>query len=226
MCGKCKIGGSLPGKHMDIYDRFYSAYRIYNESLFEGKLGEILITFVRKNLVKGYYSFSRFEKCDGEGKKISEISINPEYFGCVSDEEILSTLVHEMCHMFHDESGYRCTSGYHSKKWAEMMIERGLIPSSTGKPGGNMTGFLMSHYIVSGGRFDDVTKRIIGDGFSTGMVDVFSSRKVYPDKENEGEGGTKSGFRYKYSCGCTNVWGKRNLSLICGKCGKAFEMKG
>lgn len=209
---------------MNIYDKFYRAYRIYNERLFGNGLGDIIITFVRKPLVKGYYSFSRFQYLDDSGKTVSEISINPEYFAKASDKMVLSTLVHEMCHMYHDTVRNNCVRGYHDKAWAEIMEGIGLIPSSTGQPGGKKTGFLMSHYIQSGGRFDVVTEEVLKDGFSRGFIEVCVDEKRLSEKDvDAAKGGYGQGRRFKYSCGCSNVWGKKNLNLKCNICGNDFK---
>ena len=43
---------------------------------------------------------------------------------------------------------------------------------------------------------------------------------------NETKVNHKGGKRVKYSCGCSNVWGKKGLDVICGFCGRRFmEMK-
>lgn len=33
---------------------------------------------------------------------------------------------------------------------------------------------------------------------------------------------TKNNTRLKYSCGCSNVWGKKDLDIMCNKCGNHF----
>jgi hypothetical protein len=45
---------------------------------------------------------------------------------------ILSTLVHEMVHVWQETYGNPSRRGYHNRQWAEKMREVGLQPSSTG----------------------------------------------------------------------------------------------
>jgi hypothetical protein len=41
----------------------------------------------------------------------------------------------------------------------------GLIPSTTGKPGGQETGYAVSHYIQKNGNFDIFTNKLLNQGF-------------------------------------------------------------
>ena len=57
-----------------------------------------------------------------------------------TNEQTLSTLVHEMTHLQQQHFGKPSRSGYHNKEWGLLMRAVGLIPSSTGEPGGKETG--------------------------------------------------------------------------------------
>ncbi len=51
--------------------------------------------------------------------------------------DTLSTLVHEMCHVWqHHTPAKKCRGGYHDRVWGAKMEEIGLMPSNTGLPGG------------------------------------------------------------------------------------------
>ena len=65
--------------------------------------------------------------------------MNPDHFGR-SDEEILSTLVHEMAHVWQQTHGRPPRRCYHDREWAAKMREIGLQPSTTGQPGGQKRG--------------------------------------------------------------------------------------
>jgi hypothetical protein len=58
----------------------------------------------------------------------------------------LSTLVHEMVHVWQQHCGTPSKRGYHNKEWATKMKSVGPQPSSTGMVGGKETGQRMSHY--------------------------------------------------------------------------------
>lgn len=120
----------------------------------------------------------------------------------------MSTLVHEMCHLWQQEFGRPSRSGYHNEEWADKMAAVGLMPSRTGKPGGRRTGQQMTHYVIEGGPFQ-------------GALLAMPREYLLPWES----GGTqavrnqaKTKARYLCpNCG-TRVWGKSGLSIACGIC--------
>ena len=62
-------------------------------------------------------------------------------------------MCHESGHVWQHEYGNPGRGGYHNREWARKMHSIGLMPSSTGKPGGATTGDHMSHYIMEDGPF-------------------------------------------------------------------------
>lgn len=90
-----------------------------------------------------------------------ELAINPDYFTGHSTLEIFQTLVHEQCHIWQYHHGKPSRRGYHNQEWAELMESIGLIPSSTGRPGGRRTGEKMADYVQRPGRFLDASIELI-----------------------------------------------------------------
>lgn len=121
------------------YAELQAAYVHYNNALFDGKLPFCLITMQREKRTYGYFSSRRFGN-KHDKTMTDEIAMNPSYFGVVPLLEILQTLVHEMAHLWQFHFGEPGRRGYHNKEWAEKMEAIGLMPSSTGKPGGKKTG--------------------------------------------------------------------------------------
>jgi hypothetical protein len=80
--------------------------------------------------------------------------VSRDYFRERSNEQSLSTLVHEMTHLDQRHFGKPSRAGYHNKEWAKLMRDVGLIPSDTGAPGDKEVGQRVSHYIEAGGRFE------------------------------------------------------------------------
>src|ERR1700759_317531 len=80
------------------YTGLTEAYDLFNERLFVGKLPRCLITMQRKRGAYGYFSSKRFGTRDGS-EITDEIALNPKHFRKRTDQETLSTLVHEMCHL-------------------------------------------------------------------------------------------------------------------------------
>lgn len=205
---------------MVIYDFLYDAYRHFNKTLFENKLPfKVVISIERRTNIKGYFSSSRFE-VNGENVNVSQITLNPSYFRNGEERKVLSTLVHEMCHLYIDMKGEKCCNGYHSKKWSELMKEVGLLPTSDGTKNGKKTGFRMTHLIIKGGRFDSECAAFLSEKKNFDVVENNESIK-YAQSDLKKE--KKSGVRVKYSCGCCSVWGKKELVIYCKKCGKKME---
>lgn len=206
---------------MEFYEQLNDAFDIFNKKLFNSSLPLCVITLNRKTKVKGYFSAKRFISMDNGKSYKHEISINPDYFGVVSTKDLLSTLVHEMCHLVVENRGHKCTNGYHNIEWANEMLRVGLIPTSTGKEGGKKTGFKMTHIIKKDGEFSKVCDEILNKGFDLRFADRFTYGKEEINEKETVEK-IKSGIRYKYTCGCTNIWGKKGLLIKCNKCNKDF----
>lgn len=175
MTSATTLGGTTAGG-ADITLQHYSglsgAFRFLNERLFGGQLPQPLFTLQRKNRMRGYYHEFIFRGRDDIESRVDEIALNPITFVRRSDKEVLSTIAHEMVHMWQSKFGDRPRVGYHDKQWARKMEEIGLMPSSTGEPGGKMTGQRVSHYIIDGGLFDIAASDLIANGWRLSWEDV------------------------------------------------------
>ena len=135
----------------ELYDSLQSAYTHFNISLFSGDLPDVVFTVQRQSGTLGYFIPDRWSSPNGT--LCHEIAINPTHIGSSRVVEVLQTIVHEMVHCWQFCYGKPPTKGYHNKEWAYKMMEVGLHPSSTGKPGGDIVGKLMSDYVIDGGPF-------------------------------------------------------------------------
>lgn len=154
---------------LDIYQALETAYKFFNSELFDGKLPPVLFTGQRQKNTMGYFSPNRWSSQDGT--KCHEIAINPMYVGRTSIIEMLQTLVHEMCHCWQHSYGTP-SKAYHNKEWADYMINIGLMPSTTGQPGGKTTGQSMSDYPAPDGRFIKACVKLIESGFKWLWIDT------------------------------------------------------
>ena len=146
----------------DLYDWFVEAYNHFNTDLFaEQPLPGCIITFQRKTKTMGYIKQNRWINISNCNKRIDELVINPEYWICSQTSDVLSTLVHQQCHIWQCRHGSPGRGGYHNREWADKMVSVGLIPSSTGLPGGAKTGDHVGEYIELGGSFYNSSKRFI-----------------------------------------------------------------
>jgi predicted SprT family Zn-dependent metalloprotease len=146
------------------YSGLQHAYDFFNGELFHAKLPQLLVTLQRKAHSFGYFSPDSFQSRTGSSGT-HELALNPNGFPGRSDEEILSTLVHEMTHHAQYIYGHPGRPGYHNKEFAEFMRAVGLQTSSTGYPGGKKTGQKMSHYILDGGPYQSAYRQLQAAGF-------------------------------------------------------------
>ena len=94
-----------------------------------------------------------------------------------------------MVHCWQFAHGNPGRKNYHNKEWADKMEKIGLMPSSTGKPGGARTGQRMSDYVLPNKAFIKECEALVNGGFNIPWVDRFSIRNygldVKPDLELE-----------------------------------------
>lgn len=206
------------------YTGIEKAVDYFNDCLFDGALPDLLLTYQRKARSYGYYCPGRFVARDGSGNKVPELALNPSIFDKQTDLEILQTLVHELCHHWQHSFGKPSRHGYHNKEWAKQMESIGLMPSTTGEPGGKKVGNKMSDYVIAGGRFEEKAKSFLIKGFRFKFNSVnWQAANGGGNDAEEGEAKPR-GSKIKYACPCgQKAWGKPGLDLICGKCKEAFE---
>jgi len=197
------------------YTEFQTAYDFFNKALFKNTLPQCLITMQRKNRTYGYFSGNRWASYKGD--ITDEIAMNPAHFKTRSTQEVLSTLAHEMVHLWQHHNGKPGRRGYHNKEWGVKMEAIGLIPSDTGEPGGHKTGEQMTHYIAKDGAFEKANATLQKKNFKISWSDraIEGPKKKKPSKQ---------GTRVKYTCpDCElNAWAKPEVLLICGECEEAL----
>ena len=228
----------------ETYNSLQDAYSQINRDLFADQLPHCIIIMSKKlRRAAGYYGFQRYQGLDEDNREtvLDEIAINPHIMRRGADY-VLSTLAHEMCHLWQYHFGKQSRGGYHNSQWADKMEEIGLTPSNTGAPGGKRTGQNMSDYITPGGRFErwvaDWTAKnrfrwgssdllLINDGYLAPPDPTTSATSGEDGEETEQApqpaASPKPKSKVKYSCSCSNVWGKPGLSLGCKSCGEDLQ---
>ena len=88
------------------YAALNQAFDFFNVSLFGGELPACLVTLQRKNKAYGYFAGGRFGSKDG-AEITDEIALNPSHFKSRTDEQSLSTLAHEMAHLWQHHGSRR-----------------------------------------------------------------------------------------------------------------------
>ncbi len=160
----------------EAYAELQQAYDHFNQRLFDGCLPGALLTFQREKDTFGYFSRNRFVGRK-QGQKVDEIAMNPSYFAVVPLVEVLQTLVHEMVHQWQHHFGNPGRGRYHNHEWARKMEDIGLMPSSTGQPGGRKVGDRIADYAVEGGLFLQACEELVRSDFSVSWLDRFPSYK-------------------------------------------------
>ena len=155
------------------YAELQQAYVHFNLELFGSQLPSCLITLPREKRSCGYFSAGRFAHLDGT--LTDEIAMNPVYFAAVPLVETMQTLAHEMCHLWQHHFGQPGRGRYHNEQWAAKMEVIGLMPSSTGRPGGKRTGDQMADYAIEGGSFLKACEELLTQAFRLSWCDRFPS---------------------------------------------------
>lgn len=174
ICVKTRTLAKQPNKikpTAQAYAELQQAFDHFNIRLFEGKLPQCLLTLQREKKTCGYFSAQRFG--DQEGHRVDEIALNPAYFAVEPLQEIMQTIVHEMVHLWQFHFGKPGRGRYHNDEWADKMQAIGLMPSSTGAPGGRRTGDHMADYMIPRGLFDQACQGLLGDQFKISWYDRF-----------------------------------------------------
>jgi hypothetical protein len=192
------------------YLGFQKAYDFFNAELFGASLPHVLVTLQRHANTRGYFSPERFTGRI-EDAAVHELALNPDSFTGRTDEEILSTLAHEMAHVWQRTHGKPPTRCYHDRQWAAKMKEIGLQPSTTGLPGGKETGQSVTHYIVPEGPYARAYARLRATGFQLHWQSVPQGAQGRAKKPSS---------KTKFTCpDCAqNAWAKPDALLICGNC--------
>jgi hypothetical protein len=195
------------------YEALSSLYRSLSDMFFSGTLPEVMFALESRKTCNGYFHADKFIRKD-TGDKISFIALNPDYFSRPF-EEVLATLLHEMCHcwVYYNSNKKDSVSAYHSKLWDQQMRNAGLEPVYM-----NKSRTKVGTKVMPGGKFDAWVKAVKeGD-----LPDIALIQSVFRDSP----GNTwKSRNKTVYICpGCgAKVWGKPGMHIGCSECGKPYE---
>lgn len=204
------------------FNSLQTAFDFFNRELFGGKLPPAMILLHRKRHANGYFWAERFGHRDLKDQKLHEIALNPTTMRGRSDTDVLSTLVHEMCHHEQQCFGKPGKGAYHNAEWATMMDRVGLTPRAidrTGMKTDGRTGTKVSHDIALDGPFAKACAALLKTGFSLPY-----SERVFTAAEKT-RATVKKASKTKYTCPSCDmaVWGKPGLSVGCIDCDEAME---
>lgn len=190
-----------------LYGDLQKAFNLFNKELFDGKLPDVMITVAKAKGKRGYFHPEQFLHRE-DRDPLHEICMVPDSLDRPV-REALSTLAHEMVHLWQEEFGKPGKNGHHNEEWAKKMDEIGLTPTSTGQPGGKRTGRNVTHMIVDGGAYDIAFAMAEADLAYVGKT-VITVPKVKK----------KDLSKLVSVCPECNAkaWSKQGLKLICFDC--------
>lgn len=186
------------------------AFDLFNKHLFKSSLKKCVILVHRHRGAHGYYHHEAFQD-KKKGTPVHEIALTPETMAR-STKDVLSTLVHEQCHLWQFTEGKDLPKNRasHNLEWVKKMTKLGLIPSSTGLPGGKKTGTRVSHYIEEGGKFEQIYEE-----FWLPLKLDFQWCEAAAEPKPKKPKTTKV-----FKCGCGRATAKLEMKLVCGTCKK------
>lgn len=189
-----------------VYGELDKAYDLLNEKLFEGTLPRCLITLQRKRRVYGFFCGKAFGEI-AEVKEADEIALNPDYLSLRDLRASLSTLAHEMVHLWQEHFGKPTPTNHHNAEWGRKMKSIGLTPKG---PNGKTTGNKVSHEIEEDGLFASIAGEVL-EACDLSTLAELLPRQSAPTK-------SRSGAYAKYVCPMTGTIAraKPGLSLKCG----------
>lgn len=190
--------------------QLHHAYHAINERFFSGALPGCEIRFSTRQGSEGHYrpgALPSGELCPA----LDQIAIGAH----LSSSKMIESLAHQACHQYRQHSRQPPRRAYHDQVWAEKMVEIGLQPSSTGLPGGRVTGQKVSHYLLEGGGLSLLIRELHDQG-----LDINLAAAAGPAGAGTRSANKKAWARTKYTCaGCNkSVLGGDQYNLVCGDC--------
>lgn len=196
----------------DIYQELRVLYDTCNAAFFNNVLPACMILLRGRRNALGYFQpacWGRFHV--DTHSSIDAIALNTATFCSRSEAQIISTLVHEMTHLWQEHYGEKKpANGNHNLEWGRRMMDMGLMPSRTGQPGGKKTGKYMSHFILENGQFARTYAELSASG--TPLISWHEVPKLEPVKQQE--------KKYKHYCPQCELkaWTFLGNNVMCGDC--------
>lgn len=193
---------------MDMNQYLTDAFKYFNRHLFKDKLPDCMITVSRRKGAFGYFLPDAYK--DENGTTVHELAITPSSLSR-SSVESLSTLLHEMVHLWQQEFDKPSPNGYHNKRWANKMIEVGLVPFCISNPMKSY-GPKCSHTISEGGVFKPLAEKFVSHH---GEIPLQTPKLFFAQTQTVKH-------RPKVSCACgksLSLPHNIDVTVTCNECG-------
>ena len=189
----------------DLQIIFQGMFSRINEHFFNGELEKVIITF-EAGYKKGAYGWIHTVKDWKQGQtERYNINISADYLDRPR-EKVISTLMHEMCHLYALQNNIQDTSRsgiYHNKKFKQIAEEHGLKVEEADKIGWSVTSLKPE------------TIEWLNENCNFAEITIFKKRPLVADKVAKPKQSSR-----KYICPCcgATVRATKEISLICGNC--------
>lgn len=189
------------------------AFNAINSHFYSGELEKPIIT-VKEGKKKNAYGWIETSKNWIQGKtERYEINISCDYIGERTVAETISTLMHEMAHLYNIQNEIKDTSRagiYHNTKFKETAEAHGLQISYNEHIGWSLT------------RLTEETEKWVDENIN---IKGFSVYKLTKEKISKGTAKPKQSMR-KLVCPCCGLIArvtKPNVKLLCVKCNEELK---
>ncbi len=190
-----------------------SAFNKINEEWFDGELEKVIITF-EDGYKKGAYGWINTVKdWKQNGTERYHINISADFLDRPV-YDVLSTLVHEMCHLYSLQNGKQDTSRsgiYHNKVFKDVAESHGLNVEHVDKAGYCLTSCT------------DELKAWIDDNITFSALHVYKKRP----EETEGKESKPKQSTRKYVCPCCGliVRATKDCHIKCMDCDEEMKVE-
>jgi len=191
--------------------QLYYIYKEANKKFFNNALPSCIITVQSKGRKNVYGWITTWKAWQVEDEYLYEINISSEHIINRSIEDIVTTLIHEMVHLYNLINGIKDVSAhkYHNKKFKHIAEKTCL--SVDRDDNDEQAGFSFTK-LDSRGKIWLNELDIDEDAFNIGRVDIpVNSKRKYKSR------------MYKWQCKCTIVRCSTQLNACCNTCNTKFE---
>ena len=189
-----------------------NAFNSINEHFFGNTLEKVIIT-LKEGAKKNAYGWIETVKNWQQGNtERHEINISADYLDRPIND-IIATLMHEMCHLYNIELGIKDTSRaniYHNKKFKEAAETHGLVTQFNEHIG-------YSHTELTESTAEWVKNNIPIEGFRLYKKRIIADAKAPKPKQSS----------RKYICPCCGliVRATKECNIICADCNEHMELE-
>ena len=200
-------------------EELYRIFEILNHDKFDDTLPEPVITIYKtRGKTLGHFTVDRVwhnkNNVEPDESAYYEINIDPRWFCDRTPEEVVETLLHEMCHYANKMSGIKdCNGNIHNKKFKTLAESVGLIVEKGKSVGWGYTSL------------SDELKEYIQEEINPD-AEAFEYFRFVASKDS-GDKPTKKKKTFEYTCpDCgQTVKGKRDITIKCGICDVIMDME-